>query len=99
MTSVFGAQVAKQVGVMEGKVLRFNSYEELYNCISSPAWKQEHPDGTYVISNTTKGHASVCNGVSKNGNVRLVINQDSNARQDSRHTSVDNANDHYEIIY
>lgn len=99
MPSSIGIETARQAGIMEGVVRRFFSYNELYNYITDPIWKANHPDGTYMISNVTKQHASVCTGTSKSGNIKLKVNYSSDAPQDRKYTSKDNANDEYELMY
>ena len=61
--------IGKQSGILEGKIMYFDSYEEMQSYISSYSFKKDHPDGTYIISSESQNHATVGRGVDKKGNV------------------------------
>ena len=98
MPASIAADIAKRAGILTGSVKTFESYDSLYTFISNPTWAKEHPAGTYIISNLSKTHATVCNGTSKNG-IKLKVNNKSSAEQSKRYTKEDNAGDIFELIY
>lgn len=99
MPNSIAANIAKQSGILEGIEQKFNSYEDLYAFITNPTWSKAHPDGTYLISNMTIGHTTVCNGCNKNGSIKLEINNNSSANQESVYSKEKNATNVYCLIY
>ena len=76
MLPSLAAVIGKQCGILSGNTLHFESYEKMQETISSEQWRNNHPDGTYIISSEGQKHASICTGFDKKGNVKIKSAQD-----------------------
>lgn len=54
----------------------------MYATISSVSFQNEHPKGTYIINSAKERHATVGNGLSKNGEIKYS-DSTGNGRYDS----------------
>ena len=99
MPPSIAANISKSAGIMEGVTVNFETYDQLYNFITNPSWANKHPAGTYIISNNKERHASVCNGVTDKGNIKLQENYDSSTPQSTRYSNKRNGNDGFVLIY
>ena len=98
MPPSIAANIAREAGIMEGITRHFNTYQELYDFISDPSWANDHPSGTYMISNDKLTHTCVCNGIKK-GEVKLQRNRDNMESQPKCFNTDDNSNDGFVLIY
>lgn len=78
MMPSLGAEVGKKSGILNGTILRFSNYDELYRYLSNPEWKYDRKS---IISCTYNGnsHASVCQGV-KDDYIKIYSAQNGNDR-------------------
>jgi hypothetical protein len=83
MVPSLAAKIGKESGILSGNTLPFNSYEEMQAYVSSPEWRSNHPDGTYIISSEGQEHASICTGFDKKGNVKIKSAQDGSSTMKS----------------
>lgn len=69
MAPSVASAIGKKSGILEGEIMYFDSYEKMQSYISSDSFKNDHPDGTYIISSESQKHATVGRGVDEKGNV------------------------------
>ncbi|MDO4172941.1 MAG: hypothetical protein Q4D28_09600, partial [Prevotellaceae bacterium] len=62
--------IGQKSGILKGGIEHFDTYEKLQEYINTASFKQEHPNGTYIINSSSGKHATVGKGVDNNGNIR-----------------------------
>lgn len=82
MVPSLAAEIGKQSGILSGNTLHFDSYEKMQEHISSQLWRNQHPDGTYIISSESEKHASICTGFENDGTVKIKSAQYGNKSTD-----------------
>jgi hypothetical protein len=70
MLPSLAAETGKKSGILSGNTLHFDSYEKMQETISSEQWRNNHPDGTYIINSESEKHSSICTGFTKDGTVK-----------------------------
>lgn len=90
MLPSLAAVIGKQCGILSGNTLHFESYEKMQETISSERWRNNHPDGTYIISSESEKHASICTGFTKDGTVTIK-----SAEHNNKSTSMDPTKNNY----
>ena len=99
MNSHITAGLAKELGIMEGILLSFDSFQEIRDFISKPEWVDLHPGGTYLILSEKYQHTSVCEGVNSKGAIKIENSSGATDVPRRKYTSENSGEGKFYLIY
>ena len=99
MNSHITAGLAKELGIMEGRLLSFESFQAIRDYISTPEWVNSHPKGTYIILSEKYQHTSVCEGVNSKGAIKIENSSGATDVPRRKYTSENSGEGKFYLIY